>query len=87
MGQAKNRGTYEQRVAQAQARKAELLAQAQAKEDERVRALQAKGVDRVEAVRQVRGRGHTSPRRAALALALMAGLALGANPQKREGGG
>ena len=73
MGQAKNRGTYEQRVAQSQARKAELLAQAQAKEDERVKALMANGVDRVAAVRQVRG-GHTSPLRAALAMAMLAGL-------------
>jgi hypothetical protein len=87
MGQAKNRGTYEQRVAQAQQREADRLAAAQAAEAEKVRALVMKGEDPDQALRIVRSGGHAG--RGRLFTTLAATLAIGAlaDPPQREGGG
>ena len=74
MGQTKNRGTYEQRVAQAKHREADRIEAAKAAEDEKVHALVMKGMDRAQAVRAVRSGG----RRGHLYTALLAALAAGA---------
>lgn len=79
MGQAKNRGTREQRVAQAQQREADRIAAAQAREAEQVKALVMKGEDPDQARRIVRSSGRA--RRAALSSAMLAGLALAASAE------
>jgi phage terminase large subunit-like protein len=84
MGQAKNRGTYEQRVAQARQREADRIAAAKAAEAEQVRALVMKGEDPDQAVRIVRSGGHTFGGRGRLFAAFAAALALGSS--QREGG-
>lgn len=53
MGQAKNRGTFEQRVAQAKQREADRIAAAKAVEDEQVHALVMRGEDPAEEDEQV----------------------------------
>ena len=87
MGQAKNRGTYEQRVAQAQQREADRLAAAQAAEAEKVRALVMKGEDPDQAVRIVRSGGHTFAGRGRLASAALVALAMSGISPQREGSG
>lgn len=77
MGQAKNRGTYEQRVAQALQREADRLAAARAAEAEKVRALVMKGEDPAQALRIVRSGGRrvgVVGRNGALVAAMLAGL-------------
>lgn len=87
MGQAKNRGTYEQRVAQAQQREADRIAAAKAAEDERVRMLVKAGEDQDVARRMVRSGGRTllGGRRRLSTLALAA--ILGSVPSQSIDGG
>jgi hypothetical protein len=73
MGQAKNRGTFDQRVAQAKAREAARIAEAQAREAEKVAALLKGGMERSDAIRFVRG--GRSMRRGALGAATILALA------------
>lgn len=76
MGQAKNRGTYEQRVAQAKQREADRIAAAKAAEAEQVRALVMKGEDPDKAVRIVRTGGRRLAVRGSMLAAMLAGLAI-----------